>query len=81
MLPGGTKALKQQKWMVTRDRTVGGICQFLKTQLKVELESTLFLYVKQTFSPSADVTLGTLYDCFGSEGRLVFHYSTTESWG
>lgn len=67
--------------MVTRDKPIGGIGQFLKKNLSMEAEKSLFMYVKQTFSPTPDVEIGTLYDCFGSDGRLVLHYCMTEAYG
>ena len=78
---GATPALTRDKWNVTRDKTVGSIANFVKKPLKMEAHQTLFMYVKQTFAPSADVEVGKLYDCFGSDGQLVLHYCMTEAWG
>jgi len=47
----------------------------------MEAGQTLFFYVKQTFAPAADVDVGTVYDSFGSDGKLVLHYCATEAWG
>ncbi|KAF2986764.1 hypothetical protein EK904_004725 [Melospiza melodia maxima] len=30
-----------------------------------------FIYVNQSFAPSPDQEVGTLYECFGSDGKLV----------
>ncbi|XP_041362943.1 ubiquitin-like protein ATG12 isoform X2 [Gigantopelta aegis] len=40
-----------------------------------------FFYVNQTFSPSPDTEVGVLFDCFGSDGKLVLHYCLTQAWG
>ena len=78
---GAPPALTRDKWNVTRDKTIGAITNFVKKPLKMEAHQTLFMYVKQTFSPSADVEVGKLYDCFGSDGQLVLHFCMTEAWG
>ena len=78
---GATPALTRDKWNVTRDKTLGSIANFVKKPLKMEAHQTLFMYVKQTFAPAADVEVGKLYDCFGSDGQLVLHYCMTEAWG
>ena len=43
--------------------------------------SSLFLYVNAAFVPSPDERIGDLFDCFGSRGELVVHYSLQEAWG
>ncbi len=40
-----------------------------------------FLYVNQSFAPAPDVDVGTLYECFGSDGKLVLHYCRSQAWG
>ena len=39
------------------------------------------MYVNQAFAPSPDQTLNNLYECFGSDGNLVLHYSKNQAWG
>ncbi|XP_061874302.1 ubiquitin-like protein ATG12 isoform X2 [Colius striatus] len=41
----------------------------------------MFIYVNQSFAPSPDQEVGTLYECFGSDGKLVLHYCKTQAWG
>mmetsp|Transcript_7215 Transcript_7215/g.12746 ORF Transcript_7215/g.12746 Transcript_7215/m.12746 type:complete len:188 (+) Transcript_7215:255-818(+) len=43
--------------------------------------SSLFLYVNAAFVPSPDERIGDLFDCFGTRGELVVHYSLQEAWG
>lgn len=40
-----------------------------------------FIYVNQSFAPSPDQEVGTLYECFGSDGKLVLHYCKSQAWG
>jgi len=78
---GNAPILKQKLWAVPADREVGQIVEFVKKYLKLEKHQSLFLFVNQAFAPSPDQSLRELYECFGSDGRIVFHYSTTYAWG
>jgi ubiquitin-like protein ATG12 len=80
---GGAPILKKKKWALPRSKTMGHIVEFLKKymQLDVQQQQQLFLYVNQAFSPALDTTIGSIYDCFSSEGTLVLHYSLTQAWG
>ncbi|GCB85576.1 hypothetical protein scyTo_0026253 [Scyliorhinus torazame] len=78
---GDTPMMKQKKWTVERVRTIQGLSQFIKKFLKVEATEQLFIYVNQTFAPPPDQDVGTLYECFGSDGKLVLHYCKSHAWG
>lgn len=80
---GGAPILKKKKWALPRSKTMGHIVEFLKKymQLDPQQQQQLFLYVNQAFSPALDTTIGSVYDCFSSEGTLVLHYSLTQAWG
>lgn len=80
---GGAPILKKKKWALPRTKTMGHIVEFLKKymQLDPQQQQQLFLYVNQAFSPALDTTIGSVYDCFSSEGTLVLHYSLTQAWG
>jgi hypothetical protein len=47
----------------------------------VASSTSVFVYVCQAFSPSLDTPLRSLYDCFGTDGVLVLHYSLVQAWG
>uniref|UniRef100_A0A8C5UBA8 Ubiquitin-like protein ATG12 n=1 Tax=Malurus cyaneus samueli TaxID=2593467 RepID=A0A8C5UBA8_9PASS len=47
----------------------------------LKLMGLRFIYVNQSFAPSPDQEVGTLYECFGSDGKLVLHYCKTQAWG
>ena len=80
---GSAPILKKKKWALPRSRTMGHITEFLKKymQLDPQEQQQLFLYVNQSFSPAPDTTIGSVNDCFSSEGALVLHYSLTQAWG
>ncbi|PKK26076.1 autophagy related 12 [Columba livia] len=70
-----------KKWAVERTRTIQGLVDFIKKFLKLMASEQLFIYVNQSFAPSPDQEVGTLYECFGSDGKLVLHYCKTQAWG
>jgi len=78
---GDAPILKQKLWAVDPDKQVSGIIQFIKKYLKITSEGGLFVFVNQAFAPSPDQLIRNLYECFGSDGKLVLHYSTTTAWG
>jgi ubiquitin-like protein ATG12 len=80
---GGAPILKKKKWALPRSKTMGHIVEFLKKymQLDSQQQQQLFIYVNQAFAPALDTTIGSINDCFSSEGTLVLHYSLTQAWG
>ncbi|CAF3082229.1 unnamed protein product [Rotaria socialis] len=80
---GGAPILKKKKWALPRSKTIGHIVEFLKKymQLDAQQQQQLFLYVNQAFAPALDTTIGSVNDCFSSEGTLVLHYALTQAWG
>lgn len=73
--------MKTKKWAVERTRTIQGLIDFIKKFLKLMASEQLFIYVNQSFAPSPDQEVGTLYECFGSDGKLVLHYCKSQAWG
>ncbi|XP_005143035.1 ubiquitin-like protein ATG12 [Melopsittacus undulatus] len=78
---GDTPIMKTKKWAVERTRTIQSLVDFMKKFLKLMASEQLFIYVNQSFAPSPDQEIGTLYECFGSDGKLVLHYCKTQAWG
>lgn len=80
---GGAPILKRKKWTLPRSKTMGHIVEFLKKYMKLDPQEypQLFLYVNQSFAPALDTTIGSVNDCFSSEGTLVLHYALTQAWG
>ncbi|XP_069596961.1 ubiquitin-like protein ATG12 [Ranitomeya imitator] len=78
---GDTPIMKNKKWTIERTRTVQGLMDFIKKYLKLEASEQMFIYVNQSFSPSPDQEVGILYECFGSDGKLVLHYCKSQAWG
>ncbi|EFN75939.1 Autophagy-related protein 12, partial [Harpegnathos saltator] len=73
--------MKQKKWSVCQDNPIGRISEFIKKYLKLDPNERLFLYVNQTFAPSPDQTVKNLYDCYGTDGKLIIHYCKSQAWG
>ncbi|CAL8122638.1 unnamed protein product [Orchesella dallaii] len=78
---GDAPILKNKLWAVPSERQVSQITEFVKKYLKLEKHQNLFFFVNQLFAPAPDQCLRDLYECFGSDGKLVLHYSTTVAWG
>ncbi|XP_073341703.1 ubiquitin-like protein ATG12 [Pagrus major] len=78
---GDTPIMKTKKWAVDRGRTVQSLSQFISRFLKLDATEQLFIYVNQSFAPSPDQDVGVLFDCFGSDGKLVLHYCKSQAWG
>ncbi|XP_053308562.1 ubiquitin-like protein ATG12 [Spea bombifrons] len=78
---GDTPIMKNKKWTIERTRTIQGLMDFIKKYLKIDTAEQLFIYVNQSFAPSPDQEVGILYECFGSDGKLVLHYCKSQAWG
>ncbi|KAJ8355018.1 hypothetical protein SKAU_G00225850 [Synaphobranchus kaupii] len=78
---GDTPIMKTKKWAVERGRTVHSLSLFISRFLKLEPTEQLFIYVNQSFAPSPDQEVGVLFECFGSDGKLVLHYCKSQAWG
>ncbi|XP_054903620.1 ubiquitin-like protein ATG12 [Poeciliopsis prolifica] len=78
---GDAPIMKTKKWTVDRGRTVQSLAQFISRFLKLDANEQLFIYVHQSFAPSPDQEVGVLFDCFGSDGKLVLHYCKSQAWG
>nr|ABX75445.1 autophagy-related protein 12 [Lycosa singoriensis] len=78
---GNAPILKNKKWTVEKKQTIAMIMVFLKKYMNLEPSASMFLYVNQSFAPSPDIEVGSIYDCFNINGKLVLHYSTSPAWG
>ncbi|XP_032876403.1 ubiquitin-like protein ATG12 [Amblyraja radiata] len=78
---GDTPIMKQKKWTVERSRTIQALGLFVTKFLKLEAGEQLFIYVNQSFAPSPEQDVGTLFECFGSDNKLVLHYCKSQAWG
>ncbi|XP_040280427.1 ubiquitin-like protein ATG12 [Bufo bufo] len=78
---GDTPIMKSKKWTIERTRTVQGLMDFIKKYLKLDASEQMFIYINQSFAPSPDQEVGILYECFGSDGKLVLHYCKSQAWG
>ncbi|XP_005092493.1 ubiquitin-like protein ATG12 [Aplysia californica] len=78
---GDAPIMKKKKWTVDRTKKISWVSDFIKKYIKSEASESLFLYVNQAFAPSPDTDIGSIFDCFGSDGKLVLHYCRTQAWG
>lgn len=78
---GGAPILKRRRWEVDSTQTVHFITSFIRKKLELHKSDSLFVYVNQSFAPSPDQSVRNLFDCFGSDGKLVLAYCRTPAWG
>ncbi|KAK3875424.1 hypothetical protein Pcinc_019708 [Petrolisthes cinctipes] len=78
---GDAPIMRKKKWAVEGDKRVGWVADFIRKYLKLNSSDNLFLYVNQSFAPAPDQLVRNLYQCFGSDGKLVLHYCRTQAWG
>ncbi|XP_037050958.1 autophagy protein 12-like [Bradysia coprophila] len=78
---GNVPIMKKRKWAVEGNKPIGSIISFIHKYLKMDAEEKLFLYVNQTFAPAPDQIIKNLYDCYGSNGKLVLYYCKSQAWG
>ncbi|KAI8503217.1 Ubiquitin-like protein [Branchiostoma belcheri] len=78
---GDAPIMKKKKWAVDPTKKVSWIIEFIRKYIKCEPHESLFLYVNQSFAPSPDQEMQNLYECFGSDGKLILHYCKTQAWG
>ena len=93
---GSAPILKKSKFLMNANDRFIVANQFLQKILKLTNGNTtttksnsganasspsLFLYVNAAFVPSPEERMGDLFDCFGTRGELVIHYSLQEAWG
>ncbi|PNF16673.1 Autophagy protein 12-like [Cryptotermes secundus] len=78
---GNAPIMKKKKWAVDPERKIGWIIEFMKKYLKLDRSEHLFLYVNQSFAPAPDQVVKNLYECYGTDGKLVLHYCKSQAWG
>lgn len=73
--------MKKRKWAVDANKPIMWIMQFIHKYLKLDAEEQIFLYVNQTFAPAPDQLVRNLYECHGTNGKLVLYYCKNQAWG
>ena len=78
---GDAPIMKKKKWAVDANKPIAYLIEFIRKYIKCEPSESLFLYVNQTFAPSPDQVLSNLFECFGTDGKLILHYCKSQAWG
>ncbi|XP_075161306.1 autophagy-related 12 [Haematobia irritans] len=78
---GNVPIIKKRTWTVDPYKTVSWIQKFIHKYLKLDPSEQIFLYVNQTFAPAPDQIIKNLYDCHGTNGKLVLYYCKNQAWG
>ncbi|KAL7079107.1 hypothetical protein ACQ4LE_001772 [Meloidogyne hapla] len=80
---GNAPQLKKEftKYKVDPNWTIFNLQQTLRKLLGVKTEP-IYLFIKEAFAPNPESTIGSLYQCFGTEGGILYiHYGLTPAWG
>ncbi|KAL0479491.1 autophagy-related protein ATG12 [Acrasis kona] len=78
---GSTPLLKKTKAKINTNSPFREVIGFIRKQLKMKNDQSLFLYCNQAFCPNPDELVGDLYKTFGSDKMLVISYCNTAAWG
>ena len=78
---GDVKRMKQNKFKLNGAKQFSFILSWLRTQLQLKPNETLFVYCASAFAPSPDSSLYDLFQCFSIDGELLLNYCTTDAWG
>ncbi|CAK5097301.1 unnamed protein product [Meloidogyne enterolobii] len=69
------------KYKVDPNWTIFNLQQTLKKLLGVKTDP-IYLFIKEAFAPSPESTINSLYQCFGTDGGILYiHYGLTPAWG
>ena len=63
---------------VSGDSKFSKLVVFLRKQLKTE---SVFVYLREAFTPSLDDDIATLTQAYGIDGKLHINYALTPAWG
>lgn len=75
---GDAPILKQSKVKVDSSEKFAKLVDFLCKKLNRE---QVYVYLRETFSPSLDEKLAVLYQAYAVDGRLVVNYACSPAWG
>ncbi|WVQ74969.1 ubiquitin-like protein ATG12 [Cryptococcus sp. DSM 104548] len=78
---GSAPIMKNNVFKATAGHKFQAVIMFLRQQLGIKKEDSLFTYINAAFAPAPDDTVGNLYKAFGTEGHLIVNYSNTQAWG
>nr|XP_022317492.1 ubiquitin-like protein ATG12 isoform X1 [Crassostrea virginica] len=59
---GDAPIMKKKKWAVDRNKRIGWVGEFIKKYLKLTAQDSVFLYVNQSFAPTPDTEIGSVFD-------------------
>nr|XP_036220653.1 autophagy protein 12-like isoform X2 [Bactrocera oleae] len=72
---GNVPIIKKRKWTVDPNKTVSWIQKFIHQYLKLDANEQI------TFAPAPDQIIKNLYECHGTNGKLVLYYCKNQAWG
>lgn len=78
---GNAPQLKQKKFKLSTKVQWQYVVDFLRKQLRLKPEESLFLFINSSFQPNPSANVDQLFRCFHDAGRLTVNYCRQEAWG
>ncbi|KAJ3373883.1 hypothetical protein GGF31_008768 [Allomyces arbusculus] len=84
---GDAPILRRPVFRVSANQKFAAVAAFLRRELGLAPDASLFLYVNQAFAPAPDELMHNLDRCFADAQdasgtrALRVHYCTTAAWG
>ena len=75
-----TPILKQSKFKISGSENFEAIIDFLRKQLRLNLNQPLFCYINAVFCPTQDQNIMDLFKCFNINNELLVNYCLTDAW-
>ena len=78
---GEAPSLTRQKFKLDGTKTCLEIDKFLRKNIGVSSDKSIYLFIGSGFTPGFDQSLQSLFDLFEVGGELVIQYGLKEMWG
>lgn len=78
---GSTKKLQKSMILVQPSHKFATLVKFLRRQLSMKEDQSLFCYINSSFSPSLDAEVGSLSAMYAIDGVLAVSYCNTVAFG
>jgi ubiquitin-like protein ATG12 len=78
---GNAPIMKNNIFKISSNHKFQTVILFLKRELNLKSQDSIYLYINSAFSPSPDEILKNLYQCFHINQQLIINYCMTPAWG
>ncbi|EQC53036.1 autophagy associated ubiquitin-like modifier Atg12 [Schizosaccharomyces japonicus yFS275] len=78
---GRTPTLKTAVFTISGNQKFEVIIKFIKKQLSMRKDASLYLFINSCFSPAPDERIGNLFSSFKTNDCLLIQYCTNVAFG